>query len=136
MTTMIPHKTLVVVADGAGARLFRNSGAEGTVALVADGAIKPSDLGSDGPSGHRPDEQKPQEIDEATFVKQLAHELTRRALANDFATLVLIMDPQSLGQIRPQLHKEVQSRLLAEIGKTLTHAPIKDIERTLSKFEL
>jgi hypothetical protein len=54
--------------------------------------------------------------DEATFAKQLAKELYRRAHSGDFAALVLIADPQTLGQIRPTLHKEVQDRLVSEIG--------------------
>ena len=44
---------------------------------------------------------------------------------------MLIADPTTLGRIRPLLHKEVQQRLIAEIGKTLTNAPLEDIERAL-----
>ena len=70
-----------------------------------------------------------QETDEATFAKQLAKELYRRAHHGDFAALVLIADPQTLGQIRPSLHREVQDRLVTEIGKTLTKASISDIQK-------
>ena len=55
----------------------------------------------------------------------------RRAQSGDFAALVLIADPQTLGQIRPSLHKEVQSRLVCEIAKTLTKASIVDIQGAL-----
>ena len=79
----------------------------------------------------RPSEQSHQETDEATFAKQLAKELYRRAHSGDFAALVLIADPQTLGQIRPLLHKEVQERLTAELGKTLTKASIPDIQKAL-----
>lgn len=132
MADKIPHNALVVVADGAGARFFRNSGQELSVTLKADGELRPAHLESDGPSGKRPSESTGQENDEATFAKQLAHELYRRAHLGDFAALVLIADPQTLGQIRPLLHKEVQSRLVAEHGKTLTKASIADIQKTLS----
>ena len=100
--------------------------------LRADGELKPADLENDGPSGKRPPESTGQENDEATFAKQLAKELYRRAHAGDFAALVLIADPQTLGQIRPLLHKEVQSRLVSEHGKTLTKATIADIQKTLN----
>ena len=131
MKDKIPHNALVVVADGAGARYFRNSGQQHSVTLTADGELQPADLENDGPSGKRPPESTPQENDEATFAKQLANELNGRALRGDFAALVLIADPQTLGQIRPLLHKEVQSRLVSEHGKTLRKATIEDIQKAL-----
>ena len=131
MADKIPHNALVVVADGAGARYFRNSGQEQSVTLTADGELQPADLENDGPSGKRPPESTRQENDEATFAKQLADELNRRALRDDFAALILIADPQTLGQIRPLLHKEVQSRLVSEHGKTLTKASIEEIQKAL-----
>lgn len=128
----IPHNALVVVADGTGARLFRNSGQENKVTLSADGEFKPSHLLDDGPAGHRPPKSSGQETDEATFAKQLAKELYRRAHSGDFKALVLIADPQTLGQIRPSLHKEVRDRLVSEVAKTLTKSSIADIQKALS----
>jgi protein required for attachment to host cells len=127
----IPHKALVVVADGRGARLFRNSGNESKIALSAEGEFKPSALNDDGPAGKRPPERSRHEMDEATFAKQLANELYRRAHSGDFSAVVLIADPQTLGEIRPCLHKEVESRLVVQIGKTLTKASIADIQDAL-----
>ena len=132
MADKIPHNAFVVVADGTGARFFRNSGQELSVTLRADGELQPAGLENDGPSGKRPRESTQQETDEATFAKQLAKELYRRAHQGDFAALVLIADPQTLGQLRPILHKEVLSRLVSEHGKTLTRASITDIQETLN----
>jgi protein required for attachment to host cells len=132
MTHKIPHNALVVVADGTGARFFRNAGHENKVSLSAQGELKPANLLDDGPAGKRPPESSKQETDEATFAKQLANELYRRAHSGDFAALVLVADPQTLGQIRPTLHKEVQDRLIVEVGKTLTKASIKDIQKALT----
>jgi protein required for attachment to host cells len=132
MSHIIPEKALVVVADGIGAKFFRHTSSHpGKHELTADGIFKPSHLLGDGPAGHRPSEQTHQETAEATFAKQLAHDLYRRAHSGDFTALVLIADPQTLGQIRPLLHKEVQSRVVLEISKTLTKASIADIERAL-----
>ena len=131
MAVNIPHNTLVVVADGTGARFFRNSGHESKILLSADGEFKPTNLLDGGPAGMRPAESSNQETDEATFAKQLAKELYRRAHSGNFAALVLIADPQTLGQIRPTLHKEVQDRLVSEVGKTLTKASIADIQKAL-----
>lgn len=131
MDYKIPHNALVVVADGTGARFFRNAGHENQVSLSAEGEFNPTNLLDDGPAGKRPIESSYQETDEATFAKQLAKELYRRAHSGDYAALVLIADPQTLGQIRPTLHKEVQDRLVSEIGKTLTKASVADIQKAL-----
>lgn len=132
MADKVPHNALVVVADGASARFFRNSGQENKISLSAEGKLEPTNLLGEGPSGMRPKESSSQETDEATFAKQLAKELYRRAHAGDFAALVLIADPQTLGQIRPALHKEVQNRIVYEVGKTLTNASITDIQKALT----
>ena len=131
MAPKIPHNALVVVADGTGARFFRNSGHGNKVSLAAQGEFKPTNLIDAGPAGKRPPESSDQETDEATFAKQLAKELYRRAHSGDFEALVLIADPQTLGQIRPTLHKEVQDRLVSEVAKTLSKASITDIQKAL-----
>ena len=128
----IPNGALVVVADGTGARFFRNAGQENKISLTGEGEFNPANLNDEGASGMRPPESSSKETDEATFAKQLANELYRRAHSGDFAALVLIADPQTLGQIRPTLHKEVQDRLISEIGKTFTNASITDIQKALT----
>lgn len=130
MADKIPNNALVVVADGAGARFFRNSGQGNNVSLKAEGEFKPSNLLNEGGSG-MPPESSSKENDEATFAKQLGNELYRRAHSGDFAALVLIADPQTLGQIRPTLHKEVKERMICEIGKTFTNASSADIQKAL-----
>ena len=40
----IPNGALVVVADGTGARFFRNSGQENKISLTAEGEFKPTNL--------------------------------------------------------------------------------------------
>ena len=84
-----------------------------------------------GPPANAPRSLTHREIDEATLAKQLARELYRRAHHGDYEALVLIADRQTLGQIRPILHKEVKDRLVSEIGKVLVRATIKDIQKVL-----
>ena len=79
MAAKIPQNALIVVADGIGARFFRNAGDENKIRLSAEGELKPTNLLSAGPSGRRPPESSEKETDEATFAKQLANELYRRA---------------------------------------------------------
>lgn len=127
----IPAGTLVVVADGQKARLFRNVGDDNEVTLQQHEVINAGDIPLQGPSGVAPPQQTPQRNDERTFAKHVAHALNDGALKHDYAQLVLVADPQTLGEIRPQLHKETQDRLIGEIAKTLTNAPIEDIQRAL-----
>lgn len=129
----IPAGTWVLVADGAEARLFQTAGNAPELALKQVELLKPKDLLDEGPSGHRPPESDEQATDEATFAKQLAQRLNAAALKNEYENLVLMADPQTLGQIRPQLHKETQSRLIREIAKTFTNARLQDIQDALSR---
>ncbi len=45
---------------------------------------------------------------------------------------MLLADPQTLGRMRPLLHKETLRRLQGELAKDFTNAPLEDIERALS----
>ena len=56
----------------------------------------------------------------------------RRAHRGEFEHLVIVADRQTLGQLRPSLHKEVQQRLVREVTKALTNSSIEDIETAIS----
>ena len=124
----IPAGAWVVVADGGRARMLQNVGEGRTLQLLQRELVEPQNLDDEGPSGSQPKEM---DMDEATFAKQLAHRINDAALRNEFAHLVLIADPQTLGQMRPLLHKETVGRLLGEVAKTLTKSPLDEIERSL-----
>lgn len=128
----IPADAMVVVADGESARVFRNVGTDGALSLQQQEVVTAQNVDDDGPSGSAPPDQSPQQTDEATFAKQLAHRLNHGALTNAYAHLVLVADPQTLGQMRPQLHKETLQRMHGELAKTLTNSSLHDIERALS----
>lgn len=130
MPQKIAHNALIVVADGTRARFFRNSGNQSKISLAVDGALQQVHLGKNGLTGKSPPERSKHGT-EATFEKQLANELNRRAQSGEFVALVLIADPQTLSQIRPSLHQDVRSRLVWEIAETLTKASIADIEAAL-----
>ena len=128
--SMIPNGTLVVVADGRAARLFRNTGDEATLALRQVEMLDPSDAINAGPSGVQPQES---DIGEAAFAKMLAERINGSALRNGFDHLILAADPSTLGELRPQLHKVVQGRMLAEIAKDWTNMPLERIAQALSE---
>lgn len=127
----IPAGTWVVVADGTQARMLRNVGTDATLSLKQDRLLQPKDLINDGPAGRQPPERSEEDIDEATFAKQLVKRLNAAALSDEFAHLILVADPRTLGEMRPLLHQETSKRLVGEINKTLTGSTLEDIERAL-----
>jgi len=127
----IPAGAWIVVADGAKARILSNVGTVVAVSLRQEQLVEPKDLEDEGPAGRTPSESKGSYLDEATFAKQLAQRLNAAALKNEFAHLVLVADPQTLGQMRPLLHLETIKRMVGELTKTLTNSPVADIERAL-----
>ena len=128
----IPAGTLVVVADGGSARIFRNVAEPPALSLVQIDLRELMNMNDDGPSGVQPAGDTGQQIDEATFAKQLAQQLNEGALKQRYAHVVLVADPRTLGEIRPQLHKETQARLVRELDRDLTKVPLPDIERALA----
>ncbi|MEP6906532.1 MAG: host attachment family protein [Pseudoxanthomonas sp.] len=129
----IPSKTMIVVADGRGARVFRNVGEGTSLQLHQVDELELMNANDDGPARSMPGESSASQIDEATFAKQLAHGLNAGALKQQYQHLILIADPSTLGRVRPLLHKETQQRLLSEIAKDLTNATLDDIQHSVSK---
>lgn len=125
----LQKNALVLIATGTQAKLF----------FVEDGHLKihaewsPEDLHHDGPSGKLPPEMVDAEIDEATFSKHIAQRLYSMAHDNQFNRLVLIADPNTLGEIRPQLHQEVTDKIILEVDKTLVNSTVDDIEKIIDK---
>ena len=99
----IPNGALVVVADGTGARFFRNSGQADKISLTADGEFGPTNLLNESASGMRPPESSGKETDEATFAKQLANELYRRAHSGDFTRASSHRRPADVGPDPPDI---------------------------------
>lgn len=132
MSKNIPRNALVVVADGHKAILLRNEGLGGEVSLREERRLSPKDLQDDGPSGSRPEEQTPRQTDEATFAKQLAKALFRMNQAGTFEALVLVADPQTLGQLRDAMHKTVEASLVLTLDKDFTNHSVRDIEQALT----
>ncbi len=128
---MLTPQTLVVVADGTSAVLWLNHGQGINLEQIETLAI--SDMVNDGPSGSTPREQSVKENEEATFVKHLVNKLNAMALHNAIkGDVVIIADPNSLGQMRPQYHGELSKRIVREIAKTLVKATKQDIEKALA----
>jgi protein required for attachment to host cells len=71
------------------------------------------------------------ELEQAEFARTLTDRLNRLALEDRFDAIVIAADPETLGQMRESYHDGLLERLVAEIDKNYTHAPIPEIERRL-----
>lgn len=128
-TVSIQPKTLVVVADGHQAILFRSSGVKDALSLSEEQRLTPKNLSDEGPSGSRPEDQTERQTDEATFAKQLAHALKDMKNSNKYEHMVLVADPQTLGQLRGAMDKNVANSIILSLDKGLTNHSVEDITK-------
>jgi protein required for attachment to host cells len=142
----LPHRALVLVADGTKVLFLRNHGDQHQIDLRTeshdqredrkDGEIKTDAPGTNKQSmGYgRPSMDEPDyhQQEEDRWVKDAAEELKRRALRNDFDALAIIAPPKALGTFRKELHKEVERRIVLTLNKEMTDRPIPDIEELLT----
>lgn len=128
-TVSIQPKTLVVVADGHQAILFRSIGVKDAMSLSEEQRLTPKNLSDEGPSGSRPEDQTEKQTDEATFSKQLAHALKDMKNGNKYEHMVLVADPQTLGQLRNAMDKNVANSIILSLDKGLTNHSVEDIAK-------
>ena len=141
----IPHDSFVLVADGRKSLFFRNQGdADFPDLRVEEKEVHPnpahheqaSDTAGqsmktmDGRGGSM-EEVDFHQLEEDRFAADTAEMLKGRALRNDFAALVVVAPPRTLGELRKHYHKEVEKRLVAEVPKDLVNMPIPEIEKIL-----
>ena len=147
----VPHNAFVVVADGRKMLFLRNEGDAEFPNLQVEKKVvdrhNPShnDQATDlagGASGTRTsggswgggnmEEVDFHQLEENRFAADTAELLKKRALNNDFESLIIIAPPRTLGELRKHYHKEVSARLMGEIDKDLTNHPIADIEAAIA----
>ena len=141
----VPHNSFVLVADGEKMLFFRNQG-DGEFPKLeverkrvqenpADRDQKTDSAGSHaGPSGTGSsayEETDFHQLEEARFAADTAELLKKRALQNEFDSLIVIAPPKTLGELRKHYHKEVEKRISGEIAKDLTGHPVAEIEKII-----
>jgi len=131
----LPAGATVAVIDGEKLRLFRDTGKDGTIKLVA--LVEPDLSGDNKGSGARhassaanPDDSR---LEEDSFVASVAAWLNSQALGKGFEALAVVAAPKSLGELRKHYHKALEAKLVLEVAKDLTGHAISDIEATLAK---
>ncbi len=146
---LIPNNTLVLVADGRKRLLFRNSGEATSPVLEVVAHDERADrstaeIGTDGPGSNQQSGGTEKSGYEATDFHQQAEDrfavdtaamLNARALRNEFAKLLVIAPPKTLGELRKHYHKEVASRLIGEIAKDVTNHSAGEIAKLIGDNE-
>jgi protein required for attachment to host cells len=141
----VPHNSFVVVADGKKMLFFRNEGDAAFPKLEverkreqanpADRDQKTDSPGrasnSGGPGHSAYEEVDFHQLEEDRFAAETADLLKKRALNNDFDSLIVVAPPRTLGELRKHYHKEVEKRITGEIAKDLTGHPVSEIEKIL-----
>ncbi len=71
------------------------------------------------------------QLEEDRFAAEAGEMLKKRAFAHKFEVLIVVAPPRTLGELRKHYHKEVEHRLMGELGKDLTGHSVPDIEAAL-----
>ena len=142
----VPNGSCVVVADGKKMLFFRNEGDAEFMKLEVERKReqdnpatrdqKTAEAGrafpSSGPGHHAYSETDFHQLEEDRFAAETAEILKKRALNNDFDSLIVVAPPRTLGELRKHYHKEVEKRLSGEIAKDLTGHPVEQIEKIIA----
>ena len=142
----IPTGALVLVGDGRKALFLRNRGNSQNVKLVTErvleqdnpathkqGSDRPGRAhGTDGNARSAMEETDWHQLAEDRFADEIADALYRMAHTQQFDELVVVAPPKVLGILRGAWHKEVSSRIVAEVPKDLTTHSIPEVSQLLS----
>jgi protein required for attachment to host cells len=149
----VPHGAVVVVADGRKMLFLRNEGdaaypnlqvekkvvdrhnpPHGDQATDAAGGASATRGGGAWGSGTM-GETDFHQLEEDRFAAETADLLKRRALANDFESLIIVAPPRTLGELRKHYHATVSERLAGELAKDLTDHSVPQIEEALQRAD-
>jgi len=142
-------KTWIIVADGARAQVFVNSGHGSGLesalpqALVADN--RPSgDIGSDRPGrsfdsagqgrhAMQPNSD-PHQYAQAEFARDIAKLLEEKRGQKAYDQIIIIAAPRMLGELRNALDASTSRLVIGEIDKDLTKLPVGDLSTHLDEL--
>lgn len=141
--TKLSHDAWVLIADGEKALFLKNitDGENPNLEVVRkEEQDNPKDIDqSANRPGRMPDNGQGQrsamddtdwhELAKERFADDLADLLYKQAHKHKFEQIVLVASPDTLGELRKKLHKEVEDKVIAEIPKNLTNHPIDEIEK-------
>jgi protein required for attachment to host cells len=130
---LIPHGTIIAIADGKTFELFRNDGDETSLKLSA---LAPPDLDAhskDSGKRHRKSTANPDHhlLQEHAFSAAAVSWLNHEAIDGRIEKLVVIAAPRALGEMRRHYHPQLKAKLVGELAKELIGRPAANIEHEL-----
>ena len=131
---ILPSGATVAVADGEKLNLFRNTGPETDLKLIAlEAAAVKSDNHGSGVRHHNssanPDHGQ---ADEDSHSAGVAEMLNAQVLAGNIKHLLVIASPKALGELRKHFSKQLSGVLVGEIAKDLTGHSMNDVEKAIN----
>ena len=137
----LENGTWVMVMDGSKALILRNvtDGQDPNLEVVRKDENEATD--NRGESTKSPEQQGTRrQLDasdyhsttESGFAEEMAEWLYKAAHRGRFQKIVLVAPDKVLGTLRQKLHKEVASKVVGEVHKTLTGHPVDQIERIVA----
>ena len=146
---MKPIRTLLIIADGAKARFFLNSGPDKGLEPLPSGEMEAGaaptrEIGSDRP-GRVHDRMGPgrhamaprtdwHDQEKQHFVKQVAERIDSAARDKAFDRLVVVAPPKALGELRTAMAPQTAKLVTGELAKDLTQVPVQDLPEHLKEF--
>src|SRR5579872_6083380 len=137
---------MILVGDGRKALFLRNGGDETfpnlkTEQVFAEKNPPTHEQGTDRPgsafaraNSHRRSSVAQTDwhhLEEHRFVERVAAALERVVRSRHVPAIVIAAPPRTLADLRGAFHADVQKRVVAEVGKDLTHHPLGEIEKHL-----
>ena len=130
----VPHKALVLLADGTRCVVMRNDGQpfEPKLERVSELDLELTNFSAgvrhQDPAGQR---NGSTDIDELAHGAAIAEWLNKATLNGEGEPVVIAADPKTLGQIRRHCGPQLEQRIVGELAKELINSPIAEIERAL-----
>ena len=131
----VPHKAIVLLADGERCVVMRNDGQpfETKLERVSELDLELTNFSAgirhQDPAGQRAGST---DLDELAHGAAIAEWLNKQTLNGAGEPLVIVADPKTLGQIRQHCGQQVQQRIVGELAKDLLNSPVADVERALA----
>lgn len=129
----LPANAHVAVVDGENFLLMRNCGTMAEPALQCEGRPQVEETNHSAGMRHQDAARKAtiEPMDKFAHAAGVAEWINHEVLTHRIDQLLVIADPDSLGEMRRHYHKETQGVLLGEMRQLLTGKPGPDILKAI-----
>lgn len=130
---LLPHGTVIALADGERFELYRNTGNEASPSLEPLPGPSLDEVNKGSGVHHRNSTGNPQEdlLGEDAHAAAVAEWLNSQVLGHKIENLVVIAAPRTLGEVRRHYHKQTEGALVGELAKDLNGRPVAEVLEAL-----